>query len=102
MSGFSVLKDRAGVSVCTDVSLAYTQFKSMNCWQFSCYDKKGRQIFIQYFGKVDYLHFVRISDAKVLNEEEAGLNTEVYVTGRTKKENEHIKYNPTLFFGTFE
>ena len=39
---------------------------------------------------------------QILNEEEAGLNNEVYETGRTKKENEHIKYNPTLYFGTFD
>ena len=67
------------------------------------------------------LHFVRISDAKViasrfpatvsnvrndgftskiLNEEKTGLNTVVYAKGRTKKENEHIKHNLTLYFGT--
>ena len=76
--------------------------------------------FIQYFDEFDYLHFVQISDAKVIasrfpatvfnvrnegfaskirNEEETGLNTIVYAKGRTKKENEHIKYNPTLYFG---
>ena len=67
------------------------------------------------------LHFVRISDAKViasrfpatalnvrndgfaskiLNEEETGLNTVVYAKGRTKQENKHTKYNVTLYFGT--
>ena len=67
------------------------------------------------------LHFVRISDAKViasrfptailnarndgfaskiLKEEETGLNTVVYAKGRTKQENKHIKYNLTLYFGT--
>ena len=77
--------------------------------------------FIQYFDEFDYLHFVQISDAKViasrfpapafnvrnegfaskiLNEEEMGLNTVLYAKGRTKKENEHIKYNLTLYFGT--
>ena len=33
---------------------------------------------------------------QILNEEETGLNTVVYAKGRTKKENEHIKYNLTF------
>ena len=77
--------------------------------------------FIQYFDEFDYLHFVQISDAeviasrfpatvlnvrndcfasKILNEEETSLNTVVYAKGRTNKENQHIKYNLTLYFGT--
>ena len=77
--------------------------------------------FSYYFHEFGYLYFVRISDAKViasrysatvltvrsvgfaskiLNEEETGLNTVVYAKGRTKKENRHIKYNLTLYFGT--
>ena len=79
--------------------------------------------FIQYFYAFDYLHFVRISHEKfiasrfpatalnvlyvglafkIVNEEETGLNTVVYAKGRMKKENKHIKYHLTLYFGTFD
>ena len=75
----------------------------------------------QYFDELEYLHFVQMSDAKViasrfpaaalnvrnddfaskiLNEEETGLHTVMYAKERTKKENKHIKYNLTLYFGT--
>ena len=76
---------------------------------------------IQYFDEFGYLHFVRISDAKViasrysatvlnvrkdgfaskvLNEEETGLNTVVYARGGGRRRKTDIKYNLTLHFGT--
>ena len=44
VSGVSILKDRAGVSLFADVSLLYTQINSRNFWQFSCCDKKGEKV----------------------------------------------------------
>ena len=124
--GVSVLKDRAGVSLYADFSLLYTQINSMNCCKFSmCFAFMHVPRVLSLFNILKMLticpsfgpqmqsHRFQIScnrferpkqwlRIQILNGEESGLNTVVYAKGRTKKENEHIKYNLTLHLGTID
>ena len=43
VSGVSILENKAGVPLYSEVSLVYTQFNSMNCWQCICYDKREKE-----------------------------------------------------------
>ena len=93
---FRNLNDSAELSLHTDVSLVYTKFTIMDCWNLSCCDKRVRtlssfdflceilsqrvdfrgvlislmfhwiQSLLNIFDEVNYLHFALISDAEVI------------------------------------
>ena len=44
VSGVIILENKAGVSLYSEVSLVYTQFNSMNCWQCSCYGNREKTL----------------------------------------------------------
>lgn len=55
MLGVSILKDRWEVSLYADVYQAYAQFNSMNCWQFSCCDKREKTLISSQLSVRDFI-----------------------------------------------